>query len=146
MFDQMFEDFHKASESSLHMQQEVFKNLAQQWLSPTFLGVSAERSRAMQKQWMELAIEMLHKHRESLEATYKSGIQVIEQTFHVSEAKSPEEYRRLVEGLWRQLLDIFKNHSETQLREFQNWAEKSFESARKATVSSQTQPPPQGAS
>jgi hypothetical protein len=135
MLDQLVEDFRKATESALQMQQEMYRHCTQQWLAgPQNAGVSAEWARTMQKRWMEMSLEMLHKHREALESTYLSGIQVIEQTFRVSEAKSSEEYRRIVEDLWRQLLKTFMERSESQLRDFQKWAEQSFEVAQKATA------------
>lgn len=135
MLDQLLEDFRKATESALQMQQEMFKHSTQQWLAaPQNAGASAEWARSLQKQWMELSIEMLNKHREALESTYRTGIQVIEQGFRVSEAKSSEEYRRIVEELWRQLLKTFMERSESQLRDLQKWTEQSFEMAQKAAA------------
>lgn len=129
MIEQLMDNYRKASASWLQMQQDAFRQLAQQWLttpqSPP--GVSTEWSRSFQKRWMELAIEALNKHRESLETVYSSGIQIIDQTFRVSEveAKSTDDYRHLVEDLWRKLFDNFKTQSEAQMRDFQAWAEKS---------------------
>jgi hypothetical protein len=129
MIEQLMDNYRKASASWLQMQQDAFRQLAQQWLttpqSPP--GVSTEWSRSFQKRWMELAIEALNKHRESLETVYTSGIQIIDQTFRVSEveAKSTDDYRHLVEDLWRKLFDNFKTQSEAQMRDFQAWAEKS---------------------
>jgi hypothetical protein len=82
---------------------------------------------AMQRRWAELALEFLRKQRESMDAAYASGIQIIEQTFRVSEAKSPDDYRRMTEDLWRKLFESFKDRSETQIRDFQKWSEKSAE-------------------
>jgi hypothetical protein len=135
MFNRMFEDFSKASESSLQLQQEMLRVWTQQWLSaPQNLGISADLARTLEKRWIELAIEMLNKHREALESTYASGIQVIEQTFRLSEAKSSEEYQRMVEDLWRQLFKSSMDRSEAQMQDFRKWAEKSFEMAQKAAA------------
>ena len=127
MFDQLIDGVRKASESSLQMQQEMFKN----WTS-LFSGQAgpppARRrtgAEASQKRWAELCVEMLNRHREALDSTYKSGIQIIEQTFHVTEAKSPDDYRRMVEDLWRKLFDLQKAQSESQFRDFQTFYEKS---------------------
>ena len=130
MIDQLMENYRKASASWLQLQQDAFRQLAQQWLttpqSPA--GASTEWARNFQKRWLEVAIEALNRHRESLEAIYTSGIQVIDQTFRVSEveAKSSDDYRRLTEDLWRKLFDNFKTQSEAQMRDFQTWAEKSM--------------------
>ena len=136
MFDRMLEGFRKASESTLQMQQDLFKSWTQQWLSaqPDTTGVSAEWGRAFQKRWFELALETLKRHRDSLDAMYKAGIQTVEETSRSSGIKSPEDYRRMVEELWHKLYQAFKAQSESQFRDFQSWAEKSFESARKSNA------------
>jgi len=129
MFEQLFDSYRKTSESWLQMQQDVFKQLTQQWSStpPPVAGTSTEWNRNFQKRWGDLAIEMLNKHREALDWLYKSGIQILEQSFRVSEAKSPEDYRRMVEDLWRKLFDSIKTQSEAQFRDLQRWADKSIE-------------------
>jgi hypothetical protein len=129
MFDLLYETFRKASESSLQMPQDMFKHWTQQWLSapPNAAGASAEWARTFQKRWTEMAIETLNKHRESLDSTYRAGIQLIEQTFRFSDAKSSEDYRRIVDELWHRLLEMAKEQSEAQFRDFQTWAAKSIE-------------------
>lgn len=141
MFDQIFESFRKASESSLQMQQDVFKQWTQQWqAAPTSAtGASTEWARDLQKRWVDLTLEMLNDHRTSLDNAYKSAIQAVEQTFRVSEAKSPEDYRKVAEDLGRKLFETFKQQSETQFREFQKWSERTAEMVQKAQSESATQ-------
>ena len=79
MLDQVLDSFRKASEGSLQMQQEMFKQWSQQFMSgaPTMGGgASNEWTRHTQKRWLELTVEMLNKHRASLDATYSTGIQM----------------------------------------------------------------------
>src|SRR5215470_1189280 len=99
MFDQVLDSFRRASESSLQMQQEMFKHWSQQWLAgpPNVAGVSTEWTRNVQKRWGELTIEMLNKHRAAVDSTYSAGIQAVEQALRVGEARSTEDYRRMVE-------------------------------------------------
>jgi hypothetical protein len=127
MFDQLIDGVRKASESSLQMQQEMFKHWTQLFSGQVAeaQNAPADFGRASQKRWLELGVEMLNRHREAVDAIYKSGIQLIEQTFHVSEAKSPEDYQRMVEDLWRKLFDLQKQQSESQFRDFQTFYEKS---------------------
>jgi len=126
MFDQLIDGVRKASESSMQMQQEMFKNWTKLFSGQgAAAGAPAEWGRASQKRWAELCVEMLNRHREALDGTYKSGIQIIEQTFHVTEAKSADDYRRMVEDLWRKLFDLQKAQSESQFRDFQTFYEKS---------------------
>jgi len=127
MFDQLVDGVRKASESSLHMQQEMFRQWTRMWAqaAPGTNGVTGDLNRATQKRWAELGLEMLEKHRELLDSTYRSGIQLIEQAFQVSDAKSTDDYRKVVEDLWRKLFDLQKQQAESQFRDFQTWFEKS---------------------
>jgi hypothetical protein len=136
MLDQMFDNFRKASESSLQMQQELFKQWTQQWPSMPLnaAGVSADWVRTFQKRWIEFATDSLSKHRESLDSMYRSSIQVIEQTCRLSEAKTPDDYRRMVEELWRKMFTVCKDQSESQLRGIQKGVEELFEMVPKAKV------------
>jgi hypothetical protein len=68
---------------------------------------------------------------------YSSGIQAIEQSFRMTEAKSSDDYRRIVDELWHRLFDTLKGQLETQFRDFQRWSEQSFEIAQKAQSQSQ---------
>jgi hypothetical protein len=128
MFDLLFESFRKASESSMQVPMDMIKNLTKQL--PSASGAGMEWSKTFQKRWAELALESMNKHRESLDSTYRTGIQLIEQTLRVSDVKSPDDYQKIVEGLWGKLLDVFKEQSESQVRDLQTWAAKSFEMQR----------------
>jgi hypothetical protein len=128
MFDALCESFRKASESSLQIQQDVVRHWAQQWqaMPSNTGGASTEWTRTVQQRWLEATLELLNKHRESLDSAYRSGIQLVEQAFRISDAKSSEDYRRMVEELWAKLFEAFKGQSETQFRDFQTLAEKAF--------------------
>jgi len=134
MDDQLFDSFRKASESSLQMQQEILKHWTERLAgSPSQApNGSSEASQRVQKRWLALGIELLNKHRASLDSTYAAGIQLIEQSVGAAEAKSPEEYRRLTEDLWRKLFDTYKNQAEAQFDAFKNWSTKSAEAVQDA--------------
>jgi hypothetical protein len=134
MYDQLFETYRKTSEAWLQMQQDMYRTVMQQWVAtpPNAAGVATDWSRTFQKRWLELAVEIMNRHRESLDAMYRSVIQVIEQTSRMAEAKSTEEYRRMVEDMWRKWFENVKNQSETQFRDVQNWAGKSLEIVQSA--------------
>jgi hypothetical protein len=122
MLTQLLESLRKVSESSLNAGQEMFKQWVQH-AQPQSLGGSGtpqEWTDSFQKRWAESAAEALNKHRELVDATYRSGIEVIEQSFRAGEARSLGENRRLVEELWRRLSDTYKAQTEAQFREFQN--------------------------
>lgn len=136
MFEQFVEGVRKASESSFQLQQELVRNWTRQWTTagPMAGAVStpADPMRGAQKRWLELGLEMLNKHREALDATSRAGIQLIEQAFHVGDAKNPEDFRHLVEDLWRKLFDLQKQQAESQFRDVQSWIQKSTSLAQDA--------------
>jgi hypothetical protein len=139
MLDQVFDSFRKASESTLQMQQELFKQWTSQWSTgmPSPAGTPAawaEQAHTFQKRWLETVTELMNKHRESLDSQYKAGIKAIEEAFRVTEAKTPDDYRRLTEELWRRGFDSVKNSTESQLRDVQAAVQKWFELMAKAKV------------
>jgi hypothetical protein len=135
MFDQVLDNVRKASESTMQMQQELLKKWMGQW-PMTPLGDSgtawAEQAQTFQKRWLDTVKEVMTKYHEKLEAQYKAGISAIDDAFRITEAKSPEDYRRLTEELWRKSFDTLKNSAETQIQEFQKAVEKWFELTAKA--------------
>jgi hypothetical protein len=132
MLDQIFEMSRKAMESSLQMQQAMFKHWTQDLPSMSPAGLSTDWGAAMRKRWLELAIEALNKHRESVDTTYGTAIQALEKALRVPEARSSEEAVRAMEDVWRTVFDSLKGQSEAQFREFQSWSEKAIEMARKS--------------
>ncbi len=140
MLDQLFELSRKATESSLQMQQVMFKQLTQTLLSasPMSIGISSDWSGDMRKQWVNFAVDSLNKQRESMDSSYRAGIQLIEQSARVTEAKSAAEAVSTVEEVWRKLFDGFKAQAEAQFSEFQTWAAKGFEMAHKAETKAET--------
>jgi hypothetical protein len=129
MFEQIFDSVRKASESSVQLQQEMMKQWTQHWMAmpSQAAGGPTDWGRGFQKRWAELSLEILKRQRESLDAAYASGIQLIEQSFRVSEAKTADDYRQTIEDLWRKMFESFKDRSESQFRDFQKWSEKSAE-------------------
>jgi hypothetical protein len=129
MYDQMFDAYRKASESWMQIHQDMIKHGAQQWMAtpPPTAGVSADWNTTVPKRYLELTIEILNRQRESFDTIFRSAIHLIEQTSRISEAKSPDEFRRLVEDAWRGWFDSVKSQSESQFRDAQTWAGKSLE-------------------
>jgi hypothetical protein len=116
------------------MQQDMFRNVLSQWMaaSPGATGVATDFHRNFQKRFLDLAVEILNRHRQSLDGTYKAAIEILEQSAKVSEAKSADEYRRGMEDLWRKWFETVKTQSESQFRDVQNWAGKSLEIVQNA--------------
>ena len=134
MSDQMFDTFRKASESWVKMQQDLFSNGAPAsfFTGPQGAGAAPEWARNAQKKCLDLATEVLERQRESVDALFKSSINLLQQTSQISEAKSSEDYRRAAEELWRKWFESVKSHSETQFRDVQTLAGKSLEIVQSA--------------
>ena len=134
MDNPILESFRKVSESSLQMQQEMLKHWTDRWSGSASQGqnASSETSQNVQRRWLTLGIDLLNKHRASLDSTYASGIQLIEQSFGAAGAKSPEEYRRMTEELWRKLFDTYKSQAEAQFEALKDWSTKSAEAVQDA--------------
>jgi hypothetical protein len=127
MFTQVFESLQKATESSIQMQQEMFRRWMGLWPgmpAPVFPYAELQK---YQKRWVEVVGELVKKQNETLEAQFKAGLQTIEEAFRLSEIKDPEVLRARTVELWQKTFDFIRQFSETQLRDFQTaigkWAE-----------------------
>ena len=142
MFDQVLESLRNATNSTIQLQQEMFREWFQQWSqvagipTPGSLLMNGwnDQVHAIQKKWSQTVTDMLNKHRETLDAQYRAGIRIIEDAFRVAEAKDPEQFRKLTEALWRQSFDCLKTTIETQMRDFQAAAEKRIEVVSKGAT------------
>ena len=125
MFDQVFENLQKATESSMKMQQEMF----QKWSSglpgafptvPNVVGDMAE----WRKKWEETSAELLQRQKEVVDQNYEAGLKSLEDVFSVADVKSPQEYQQKVTELYRKSFDSLRQLSEAQLEEYKAAADK----------------------
>ena len=100
------------------------------------VGEVSEQARSFQKQWTDIVTALMTKHCEALDAQYRAGIRTIEDALRTTEAKSPEEFRRLTEELWRKSFEVLKQTIENQIRDFQiaveKWSELMTQKSSKA--------------
>lgn len=150
MFDMILENYRKAAESTMKVQQDMLRNWTMQW--PQMFGAQSfgmpltgaaggmpggallEQLSAAQKKWAETVTEMLNKHRESLDAQYRAGIRTIEDAFKVGEARDPQQFRRLTEELWRHSFECLKSVTEAQMKDVQAAMQKWYEVASQAAA------------
>lgn len=130
MFNEVFDNFRKATETTLQAQQDLFRQWTSQWpmfpmapTTPTSTGLT-EQARSFQKEWADCVTSLMTKHCEALDAQYRAGIRAIEDALRTTEAKSPEEFRKLTEELWRKSFEVLKQTIENQIRDFQAVVEK----------------------
>jgi hypothetical protein len=128
MFEQAFESFRTATETGLHMQQEMFKKWLALWPGvPVSVPNFGEPFRQFPKKWAESVGELLKRQREVMETQFKAGLEGIEKAFRLGEAKTVEELRARTLELWQKCFETLKKTYEAQLIEFQaamdKWAE-----------------------
>jgi hypothetical protein len=127
MFEQVFESLRTATESSVAMQQELFKKWIALWPGVPASAFPFGEPQKFQKKWMEIVGELLKKRNETLEAQFKAGLRNIEEAFHLAEVKDPEELRAKTIELWQKTFECLRQASEAQLRDFQHavgkWSE-----------------------
>ena len=140
MFDQVLDNLRKATDSTIQLQQEMYRQWFQQWTqmpgvpTPGTMLVSgwADQVHAFQRRWSQTVTDLLNKHRETVDSQYRAGIRTIEDAFRVGEAKDPAQFRKLTEELWRSSFDCMKTVMEAQVRDFQAATEKVFEAVSKS--------------
>jgi hypothetical protein len=127
MFDQVFESLRTATESSVAMQQELFRKWIGMWPGVPASAFPFGEPQKFQKKWVEVVGELLKRQNESLEAQFKTGLRNIEEAFRLAEAKNPEELRTRTIELWQKTFDYLRQASEAQVRDFHNaiakWAD-----------------------
>ncbi len=155
MFDQILENFRKATESAMKLQQETFRSLTEQLAqvpgapiasappptapapdtsaTPPLPSVAwVEQLQMFHKQWAQAVTELLKKNSEILDAQYKAGVKTIEEAFNVGRSRDPAEFKRLTEELWRHSFESLKKLAEDQVRECQAVSAKWYEAASKS--------------
>ena len=125
MFDQVFSNLQKATESSVKMQQEMF----QKWVEafPTTTPQIPTANDAMSQwrhKWESLVAESLKRQKEMVDRNYEAGIKALEDIFAVEEARSPQEYQQKVTELYRKSFESLRQLSEAQMTEFRSATEK----------------------
>ena len=135
MFEQVFESFRKATETSIQMQQELFKKWVSAWPGlPVAPNGAGEKIQNAQKKWAEFTADLVKKEREMLEAQFSAGLKNIEEAFRLAEAKEPEELRAKTIELWQKSIDCMRQTYEAQMRDFQSAVVKWTELVMKRAV------------
>ena len=138
-FDQMFETFRKAAESTLEVQQNLLRQCTVAWPGawagqlPKVQPPWTEQFQQFCKEWTQATTELTRKNLEVCERQYKAGLEVLESAFRTGEAKDPAEQRQKITELWQKSFECLKELAETQMKSFQTAVEKWTELAKKAT-------------
>ena len=130
MFEKIFDEYRRAIESSIKIQQDMYR----QWMSGLPVkppevtqtddpGAIKDQIYRYQREWTHTLAETLDKHRQALDQQYKSGIDAIASAFRMTEARTPEQYWRLTQEFWRKSIDTFKMTIEAQSKYVEGLAE-----------------------
>jgi hypothetical protein len=133
MFNQVCENFRQATETTVRLQQEMFKTWINLWPGAPVASESwVDQMHQFQKKSAETYGEILKRQRDMVAANYKAGLKNIEKAFQIGEAKTPEELRAKSIELWQNCFEDLGKACEAQLRGFEAVIEKWGEIATKA--------------
>ena len=125
MFDQVFGNLQKATESSIKMQQEMFQKWVEGFPTPTpQLPTPGDAMGQWRHKWEALVAESLKQQKEAVDRNYEAGIKALEDIFAVEDAKSPQEFQQKVTELYRKSFESLRQLSEAQMAEFKAAAAK----------------------
>lgn len=134
VFDEVFQNIRKAAEASLSLQQEWLSQWSAMWP-----GVAAPQS-SIVKQFTQIRSKVVEnisslarKQRETVDRQYNAALESLEAALCVTEAGTPEEFRRRSEQLCRKSLECIREVAEAQIETFQDAASKLTELVGKAT-------------
>lgn len=132
MFDQVFDNLQKATESSMKLQQEMFRKWVDAFPAmptaaspvPVPMTMTTDVAGQWRRKWEELTAEMLKRQKELVDQNYEAGIKALEDIFATAESKSPQEYQQKVMELYRKSFDSVRQLSESQMNAFKSAAER----------------------
>ncbi len=110
MYDVVFENLRKSTESAIQVQQEMFRTWGNFW------GGRPAQVQSIQKKWADTFGDLLRTQKETLEAQYNGGLKIIEQALTVHTTKELEELRAKLIGEWKKNLEVQRQVAEAQMQ------------------------------
>jgi hypothetical protein len=120
VFEEFFQNIRKAAEANLKLQQEAYSQWTSLWPGiPTPQNAWINQLQGFRKQWTQTISDLARKHREVVERQYQAALESLDAALNISDASTPEEFRRRSEQLCRKTLDCMREMTESQIRGFQ---------------------------
>lgn len=136
VFAEVLDNFRKAAETNLQVQQDLFRQWSKHWPGvPTAETMWVEQVKKFQKEWARTVTDVMRKHRDQLDKQYRTSIESIEEAFRVAQSKDPDEFRQRAEEAFRRSVEMLRELSESQLKEFQDAVNRWLEMSTKVAGS-----------
>jgi len=120
MFNEVFENWRRATAATVELQQEMFKTWLSLWPGvPASSPSWSEQLQQFQKKWAEAVSEIVKRQQEMTRTHFKAGLESIAKAFQVGEAKDTEELRAKSVELWQKCFADLQKVYEAQLRGFE---------------------------
>jgi hypothetical protein len=121
VFEEVFQNIRKAAEANLKMQQEVLIQVSSLWPGiPTPQTAWVGQMQNFRKQSVGLIADLARKHRDVIDRQYKAAVESLDAALSISDASTPEEFRRRSEQFCRKTLDCAREVTEIPVREFRD--------------------------
>jgi hypothetical protein len=118
--EQTMDYWRKSSQWGLELHEEVFDHWSKLWSGAAPASDDwTKRLQRFQKDLSGTVTDIMGKHRAMMDQQYGACIDAIDESFRMVASKDPEEFRDRCGSLCRKMLDVMKETSEAQLREFQ---------------------------
>ncbi|MFV2067012.1 MAG: hypothetical protein ACC645_08520 [Pirellulales bacterium] len=136
VFGEAIDNLRKAAETNLEVQQDLFRQWSKHWPGvPTAQSVWVDQVKKFQKEWSRTVTDVMRKHRDQADKQYRASIESMEEAFRITQAKDPDEFRERAEEAFRRSIEMLRDLSESQLKEFQVAMNKWMEMSTKASGS-----------
>ncbi len=125
MFDQVYENMQKATNTTMQMQQEMFKRWLDMWnghAPSTVPGM--EQFQKFQENWTQTTQNLLKQQQEALEKQFQAGVKNIENAFEAAKDTDLDDLRKKNLDLWKKNFDCLRSTYENQLKDLQNMVSK----------------------
>lgn len=120
VFEEFFQNIRKAAEANLKLQQEAYSQWTSLWPGmPTQQNAWINQIQGFRKQLTQTVSDLARKQRDVVERQYQAALESLDAALNISDASTPEEFRRRSEQLVRKTLECVREVSESQIRGFQ---------------------------
>jgi DNA anti-recombination protein RmuC len=120
VLEEVFQNIRKVAEANLKMQQDLLSQCSSLWPGiPTPQSAWIHQIQQFRSKLADTVSELARKHGEAVDRRYKAATESLDAALSISDATTPEEFRRKSEQLCRKSLDCVREVAETQVREFQ---------------------------